>query len=82
VAPKVNAAIDFPSGESPQSPIPYASDLWTDEFGRLLLKRRYFVRLADGRIKSIKVGKRRLIVVDSYRRMVEEALDTQCPATE
>jgi len=33
--------------------------------------------LADGRIKSIRVGKRRLIVLDSYRRMIEEALGDQ-----
>jgi len=30
--------------------------------------------LAEGRLKSIKIGKRRLIVIDSYRQLVDELL--------
>jgi len=31
----------------------------------------------DGSIKSIKIGKRRLVVVDSYRQLVKEELASQ-----
>lgn len=30
--------------------------------------------LSEGRLKSIKIGKRRLIVIDSYRQLVDELL--------
>ena len=33
--------------------------------------------LANGTIQSICVGRRRLVIVDSYRRLVEEALDAK-----
>jgi len=32
--------------------------------------------MADGRLQSIKIGKRRLIVIDSYRRLIERQLAT------
>jgi excisionase family DNA binding protein len=35
--------------------------------------------IGDGQLKSIKVGKRRLIVVDSYRQMVADRLAAQQP---
>jgi hypothetical protein len=28
--------------------------------------------IGDGRLESIKIGKRRLVLIDSYRRLVEE----------
>jgi excisionase family DNA binding protein len=36
--------------------------------------------IAEGKLKSIKIGKRRLIVVDSYRRLVDELLGNSEPA--
>jgi len=35
--------------------------------------------LADGRLDSITIGKRRLIVLDSYRRLVERQRSTPPP---
>jgi len=33
-----------------------------------------YVLLDEGKLKAVKVGKRRLIVLDSWRRLVEEQL--------
>jgi excisionase family DNA binding protein len=36
--------------------------------------------IADGRLESILIGKRRLIVLDSYRRLVERAVAAKTEA--
>jgi hypothetical protein len=36
-----------------------------------------YVLLDEGKLKAVKVGKRRLIVLDSWRRLVEEQLAAQ-----
>jgi hypothetical protein len=35
----------------------------------------------DGRLESIKVGKRRLIVIDSYYRLIKQQVKTPPPKT-
>ena len=31
-----------------------------------------FEMIADGRLESVKIGRRRLVIIDSYRRLIRE----------
>lgn len=33
---------------------------------------RVYELLADGTLESVKIGKRRLVIIDSYRRLIEQ----------
>jgi excisionase family DNA binding protein len=46
------------------------------EFGRLsgLGRSKTYELIGEGKLKSIKIGKRRLIVISSWRQLVEEQL--------
>jgi excisionase family DNA binding protein len=48
------------------------------EFCRVsgLGRSKTYEMLADGQLKSVRIGKRRLIVLDSYRRMIDELAST------
>ena len=57
--------------------LPPASDAITapvDKFCILsgLGKNTVYQMIGDGRLASIKIGRRRLVVVDSYRRLIQE----------
>jgi excisionase family DNA binding protein len=57
--------------------LPPASDAITapvDKFCVLsgLGKNTVYQMIGDGRLASIKIGRRRLVVVDSYRRLIQE----------
>jgi hypothetical protein len=43
------------------------------DFCRLsgLGRSRVYIMLADGTLESIKIGKRRLILIDSYRKLID-----------
>jgi hypothetical protein len=61
--------------------------------GRITAPPREFMRISglgetttyeminDGRLESIKVGKRRLIVLDSYYRLIKRQVETPPPKT-
>jgi excisionase family DNA binding protein len=58
-------------------PLPPATDAITapgDKFCGLsgLGKNTVYQMIGDGRLASIKIGRRRLVVVDSYRRLIQE----------
>jgi excisionase family DNA binding protein len=57
--------------------LPPATDAITapvDKFCGLsgLGKNTVYQMIGDGRLASIKIGRRRLVVVDSYRRLIQE----------
>ena len=62
--------------------LPPATDAITapvDKFCVLsgLGKNTVYQMIGDGRLASIKIGRRRLVVVDSYRRLIQEEQATQ-----
>jgi hypothetical protein len=40
-----------------------------------------YAMIDDGRLQSIKLGKRRLIVLDSYRKLIADSLANPAPKT-